>query len=258
MTGRNIAQYRDLAGKTVFVSGGASGIGGDMVRAFHDQEAFVWFVDVDEGAAVALCAELEAEGGTPPRFLRCDVTDMAALAAAVERAATETGRLDVLVNNAANDTRRPSAAVTAAEWDAIVAVNLKHQHFATMAAFPHMQAAGGGSVINFGSIAPRLGVPDLTVYSTCKAAVLGLTRSLAREFGAHGVRVNAIVPGAILTERQLALWISPEDERRIRGEQCLDRRLLGTDVAQMALFLASDVSSACTSQGFIVDGGLIG
>lgn len=257
MAVREIARYADLADKTVFITGGASGIGADLVRAFHLQDARVFFVDIDETAGTALCDELRDRTGSAPKFARCDVTDCAALTAEIDRVAAADG-LDVLVNNAANDTRQNSLEVDEAAWSKAVDVNLKHQFFAAKAAFAHMKAKGAGSILNFGSIAPRVGIENLAVYSTCKSAVQGLTRTLAREFGHHGVRVNNIVPGAIMTDRQKALWITDEVEAANQDAQCLHRTLVGDDIAQMALFLASDVSWGCTSQSFIVDGGMTG
>ncbi|NMM43077.1 SDR family oxidoreductase [Rhodospirillaceae bacterium KN72] len=258
MTIRQIAKYADLHGKSVFISGGGSGIGADLVRAFHTQGAATFFVDIDRSASDALCEELKKETGSSPDFQVCDVTDLESLAAALDRIADLTGRLDVLVNNAANDTRYLSAEVDEANFDASIAVNLKHQFFAATRAFAHMRRRGSGSIINFGSVAPRLGIRNLAVYSTCKSAVQGLTRSLAREFGEFGVRVNAIVPGAIMTERQRQLWITEEIEKENQKAQCLPRTLVADDIAQMALFLASDVSWGCTSQNFIVDAGITG
>lgn len=265
MSELDTARYADLEGAAVFVSGGASGIGADIVEAFCRQGAATVFVDLDAEAGKALSARLAAETGNRPRFIAADVTDDAALRAAIDAAEALGGSLGeapgeglaVLVNNAANDRRHDVAEVDPAFWERCVAVNLRHQFVAAQHAFDLMKGRGRGSIINFGSVAPTLRVRDLTVYSTCKSAVRGLTRSLAREFGDHGVRVNSIVPGCILTERQLRLWITPEDEQRILAEQCLHRRLVGRDVAQMALFLASEVSSACSSQEFIVDGGLV-
>ncbi|WP_349370741.1 SDR family oxidoreductase [Salinarimonas sp.] len=251
------ALYRDLADKTVFVSGGASGIGADLVCAFAAQKAATYFVDLDAAAGEALARRLCDETGARVVFARVDVTDTDALVAAIDRAAAETGRLDALMNNAANDRRQPAATIGPADWDAAMAVNLKHQFFAAQAAFRHMAPRRAGSIVNFGSTSYMIGVPDLTAYATAKSAVRGLTRQLAREFGRDFVRVNAIVPGAILTQKQLDLWISPEREAEILALQCLPRRLVGQDVAELALFLASDVSSACTSQDFRVDGGIV-
>ncbi|NMM43677.1 SDR family oxidoreductase [Rhodospirillaceae bacterium KN72] len=258
MSIRHIAKYTDLAGKTVFITGGASGIGADIVRAFHGQSASVFFVDLDETAGRELCRALSDETGRAPSFEVCNVADETALQEAIDRAVIESGRLDVVVLNAANDTRQDATTVTGADWNASVAVNLKHQFFGATAAFRHMKDRTGGSIITFGSVAPRVGVKDLAVYSTCKSAVQGMTRSLARDFGPSGVRVNAIIPGAVMTERQRRLWITDEIEQENLDAQCLKRTLVGDDIAQMALFLGSDVSWGCTSQGFIVDAGIVG
>lgn len=250
------ARYADLEGRIVFVSGGAAGIGAEMVAAFAEQGARVFFADIDVAAGEALAAAV-AERAPAPRFIACDVTDDEAFLAALGAAESE-GGIAALVNNAANDTRHDVAEVDASRWRAIVDVNLRHQFVAARSVCGWMKARGRGSVINFGSVAPTAMIENLAVYSMCKAAVRGLTRSLARDFGEYGVRVNTIVPGAILTARQRELWF--RDRAAIEGmlaRQCLKRELAGRDVAEMALFLASDVSAACTAQDFIVDGGLI-
>jgi len=257
MSDLSLARYSDLEGATVFISGGATGIGADMVEAFCRQGAVTVFIDLDREAGEALSKRLAKETESRPHFVAADVTDDAALAAALDQAEGLGEGLAVLINNAANDRRHQVAEVDAAFWESCVSVNLRHQFVAAQHAFGLMKARRRGSIINFGSVAPTIRVRDLSVYSTCKSAVRGMTRSLAREYGDHGIRVNAIVPGCILTEKQLKLWITPEDEERILAEQCLHRRLLGRDVAQMALFLASEVSSACSSQEFVVDGGLV-
>lgn len=251
------ATYSDLDGRTVFVSGGATGIGAGIVTAFHEQGANVVFVDIDVAAGLEL-AELLALSGERPRFIECDVTDDNALRAALFEAEQLAEGLDVLVNNAANDTRFDTDDVDADTWDWSVKVNLKHQFVAAQTAFRFMKSRGRGSIINFGSVAPAAKIADLAVYSSCKAAVRGLTRTLAREFGPHNVRVNTMVPGAILTDRQLELWYEDDAAvERMLGQQCLPRRMSERDIAEMALFLASDVSSWCTAQEWIVDGGLI-
>jgi NAD(P)-dependent dehydrogenase (short-subunit alcohol dehydrogenase family) len=246
-------RYPDLAGRTVFVSGGATGIGAEIVKAFSAQNAVVCFADIDADAGRAL----ESGLGARVRFSELDVTDTAALQDQIAQVSAETGDLAVLVNNAARDLRVRWDTLSSEVFDDLVAVNLKHQVFAAQAAARVMERKGGGSIINFGSIAPSIGVPDLAVYSSCKAAAFGLTRSLARDLGPLGVRVNSVVPGAILTERQRRDWISPEDEAAILERQCLKRAMQADDVAEMVLFLASNASRGCTAQEFRVDGGNI-
>lgn len=247
------AHYPDLQDRVVLISGGASGIGRDMVEAFVGQQARVLFIDVDTDAGKALAAST----GGRAEFLTCDVTDHAALTKAIDTAEAM-GGLDVLVNNAANDLRVELSDVGPEDWDRLVSVNLRHQFFASQRAAHHMVARGRGSIINFGSVAPEIKVPNLTVYSACKSAVRGLTRSLAKDLGGHGIRVNNILPGAILTEKQRAIWYPDQASiDSMVARQCIERELCGWDVAQMALFLASDVSSACTAQDFIVDGGIL-
>ena len=250
-SGRATAHYPDLANKSVFVSGGATGIGEAIVRAFTGQDARVTFVDLNVAAGESLAAEL----GHSATFATCDVTDTAALETAIDSAATK--GLDVLVNNAANDLRMPLADIGPLEWQQAVDVNLRHQFFASRRAALHMTPKAAGSIINFGSVAPQIMVPDLAVYSACKAAVRGLTRSLANDLGPAGIRVNSVVPGAVLTSKQRALWYPDQSAiDAMVARQCIPRELDGDDIAQMVLFLASDVSAACTAQEFIVDGGI--
>jgi len=251
----SFARYGDLEGRNVFVSGGASGIGRAITTLFAQQGARIVFVDIDRAAGEALAEAIHTQYGYRPVFLPCDVTDDAALSQAIARAAGQEKTLSVLVNNAARDLRVPMGDVTPAIWDELVAVNLRHQFFATQAARPFLQAAGGGSVINFGSIAPTQGILGLSVYNACKAAVFGLTRTLARELGPDNIRVNSVVPGAILTPRQLRDWISDADRKALIERQCLKREMVEEDVAEMVLFLASAVSRGCTGQEFRVDGG---
>lgn len=251
-----LARYADLAGRTVFISGGATGIGRDLVIAFHQQDAKVHFVDLNAKAGEALSAELSAKGAKTV-FTACDVTDDDAYLATIDAAEAD-GGISVLVNNAANDTRMNIEDVDPDIWRKAVDVNLRHQFVAARRVLPLMASRGRGSVINFGSIAPEMKVPTLATYNMCKSAVRGLTRSLARDFGPKGVRVNSILPGAILTERQRELWFSERSAiDAVLDQQCIRRELCGEDVAAMALFLGSDVSAGCTAQDFIVDGGMI-
>jgi NAD(P)-dependent dehydrogenase (short-subunit alcohol dehydrogenase family) len=246
------ARYPDLAGRTVFVSGGASGIGAAFVRAFAGQGCRVAFVDVDDPAAHALVATL----GKAVRYWRCDVRDVAALRAALSAAAEAFGPVRVLVNNAARDDRHRLEDVTPEFWDDSLALNLRHHFFAAQAVAPGMAAAGGGVILNLGSVSWMRGRPELVGYTTAKAAINGLTRTLARELGPRGIRVNSIVPGAIATPRQQALWASPDAEREFLAQQCLKFRLSADDVARTALFLASDEARGITGQNLVVDAGL--
>jgi len=246
------ARYPDLAGRTVFVSGGGSGIGAAFVRAFVGQGALVAFVDIADGPA----RELERQLGPAARYWPCDIRDIGALKAAIADAAQAFGPIRVLINNAADDRRHKLATVTPESWDDNQAINLRHHFFAAQAVAPQMAAAGGGSIINLGSVSWMRGRPELVGYTTAKAAIGGLTRTLARELGADNIRVNCIVPGAIATARQQALRVTAEDEQRFLEQQCLKFRLSEDDVARTALFLASDESRAITGQNLVVDAGL--
>jgi NAD(P)-dependent dehydrogenase (short-subunit alcohol dehydrogenase family) len=243
------ARYASLVGRGVLITGGASGIGADMVRAFAAQGASVQFIDIDAEAGGALAAE------TGAGFLRCDLRDIAALRVAVAQAEAQLP-LGVLINNAGRDDRHDFFAVEPEYWRERLAMNLDHQFFATQAAARAMQVRGGGSVIMMGSISWMRGRPGMAGYTTSKAAINGLTRTLARELGPSGIRVNCIVPGAIVTERQLALWASPETSQQFIDLQALKFRLDAAHVARIALFLASDESAGCTGANFVVDAGL--
>lgn len=247
------AIYPDLEGKTVVVTGGGSGIGAEIVRHFARQRARVGFLDIAEEPSAALVAEL----GDPVRFERADVTDIPALKAAIGRVRDAFGPVDVLVNNAAHDERHPTEEVTEAYFDGRIAVNLKHQFFAAQAVLPDMKARGAGAIVNLGSVSWMIGQGGMAAYTASKSAVLGLTRSLARDFGPYGIRVNAVAPGWIMTERQLALWVTPDSEREIAERQCLKRKLVPADVARFVVFLASEEAGACTNQHYVVDGGWV-
>ena len=255
---RNVqARYPDLGGAGGFISGGAAGIGAAFVHRFVRQGCRVTFVDIDDTAATALVERMQAlHGAHPVRYVHCDVRDVGALRDAIDAAASAHGPLRVLVNNAARDDRHALAQVTPEFWDDNLATNLRHHFFAAQAAAPAMERAGGGSIINLGSVSWMRGRAGLAAYATAKAGIHGLTRTLARELGGQGIRVNAVVPGAIVTERQQALWTSPEQEAAIIDAQCLKFRLAADDVARAVLFLASDESRGITGQSLIVDAGL--
>ena len=246
------ARYPDLAGRTVFVSGGGSGIGAAFVRAFAGQGCNVAFIDIADAPSRSLASEL----GSSVRYWSCDVRDVGALKVAIDAAGAAFGPIRALVNNAARDDRHKFDEVTPEYWDENQAVNLRHHFFAAQAVAPQMEGAGGGSIINLGSVSWMRGRPELAGYTTAKAAINGLTRTLARELGGRNIRVNCIVPGAIATERQRALWLSPEKERQFLDQQCLKFRLSEDDVARAALFLASDEARGISGQNLVVDAGL--
>lgn len=253
-TGRP-SSYAGLADKTVFITGGGSGIGAAFTRAFAGQGARVGFVDIAEEASRALVAQIQRETGTAPLFIACDIRDIAALQAATEKIRVELGDIGVLINNAGNDDRHTLEQVTPAYWDDRISVNLRHMFFTAQAVLPQMKRLGGGAIINLGSIIWRLKHTGLPIYNVAKASITGLTRVLACEFGPFGIRVNTVSPGAIWTERQIKLWYTPEFEAEVMAGQCLKMRVLPGDVANMALFLASDAAGKCTAQDFIVDAG---
>jgi NAD(P)-dependent dehydrogenase (short-subunit alcohol dehydrogenase family) len=254
MTDR-FAHYPSLADRVVFVTGGGSGIGASVVEHFCAQKGQVVFVDIDEAASTALCARIAEAGSRAPRFIPCDLRDVAALQAIIRRAGEEAGPVTVLVNNAANDDRHKAVDVTPDYWDDRIAVNLRHQFFAAQAAYPQMKAAGGGSIVNFGSISWMNGEGNFNAYTTSKAAVHGMTRGLARDWGVDRIRVNTVVPGWVMTERQIKLWLGADGERQIFENQCLKEKLHPPDIARMVLWLAADDSRMCTAQNFIVDAG---
>ena len=249
-----LARYPTLQQRTVLVTGGASGIGAAIVEAFCRQGSRVAFLDRDEKAAAALLGRL-GKGGDAPLFVSCDLTDIAALRQAVSTVAAALGPITVLVNNAARDDRHSIESVTPEMWDGIMANNLRHQFFAAQAVIDGMTAAGGGAIVNLGSISWMMGQGGMPGYLSAKAAITGLTRALARDLGVKNIRVNSVLPGWTMTERQLALWLTPDAEKDLMARQCLKRRLMPRDIANMVLFLAADDSSMCTSQSYIVDGG---
>ena len=252
----SFAKYPSLQGKSVIVTGGASGIGEATVRAFAEQGARIGFVDLDAERGTALAAELEAAGHAA-RFARCDLRDVDALKAAFARLTQAQGAAQVLVNNAARDDRHRWQDVDPDYWDERISTNLRHMFFAVQAVAPGMIAAGGGSIVNLGSDSWHRAIGGLPVYATCKAAVHGLTRSFARELGAHRIRVNTVVPGWTMTERQKRLWVTEEGLAGHTAQQCLPDMVQPEDVARMILFLASDDAAGCTAHNFMVDAGVI-
>lgn len=247
------ARYPDLAGVSVLVSGGASGIGEWIVRGYAEQGAKVGFVDLDRQAGDRLAAELS--GSSAVRFEVCDITDTTAYRAAIGSIAAAHGPVRVLINNAANDDRHDWRDVTPEAFDRAAAVNLRHAFFAIQAVAPAMIDAGGGAIVNLGSIGWMTATAGYPVYAASKAAAHGLTRAFARELGQHAIRVNTLVPGWTMTRKQLDLRVRPQDQPVIDASQCLAGRVMPCDVAAMALFLGSSQSRMCSAQNFIVDGG---
>ena len=253
----NGARYPSLRNKVVFVTGGASGIGRSIVEHFHDQGSRVAMVDIAEKAGSDLAAELAGRGGHTPYFECCDLRDIDQLEAVIARVGDRLGPITALVNNAGNDDRHTLESVTSEYFDGRIAVNLKHQLFAAKFVRPQMRDAGGGSIINFSSITWTVADGDCVCYVTSKAAVVGLTRALSTELGPENIRVNAIAPGWVMTDRQVSLWLDDKGERQIEERQALKGRLHSPDIARMALWLAADDSRMCSKQTFVVDGGWI-
>ena len=247
--------YPSLSNKNVFITGGGSGIGEIIVQEFCRQGARVTFIDIDVEASARLVKRLAVEQENPPSFIPCDVTDIEQLQVAMDQACEQCGGLDTLVNNAASDERHAIADVTPEYWDHCLNINLRPHFFSMQKAAQKMVA--GGSIVNMGSIGWMRGRPDIAGYTTAKGAISALTKTMARELGTQDIRVNSVVPGAIVTERQKALWLSPELDQQFLDLQSLKFRIQPNDVVAMVLFLASDDSRACTGQNFIVDAGVV-
>ncbi len=252
----SFARYPSLQGTVVFVTGGASGIGEQIVRAFVDQGSKVGFIDIDEERGSTLAAELAQDGATV-HFEACDLRDISALKSAFAALESALGPAKVLTNNAARDDRHPWTEVTEEYYDERIATNLRHMFFAIQAVAPGMIDAGGGSIINFGSNSWWQASGGMPVYTSAKAAVHGMTRSFARDLGEHRIRVNTVVPGWVMTERQKELWATPEALERHRERQCLPDLIDPVYLARMVLFLASDDAAMCTANNYMVEAGSI-
>ncbi|MHA1151433.1 MAG: SDR family NAD(P)-dependent oxidoreductase [Alphaproteobacteria bacterium] len=251
------AIYPSLKDRVVFVTGGGAGIGASIVEHFCRQGARVAFVDIDQAVSRAVVGRIAASDDPAPLFLPCDLRDIPALRAAIAQAVEALGPIRVLINNAAHDERHTIDEVTPEYWDDRMAVNLRHQFFAVQAVHKGMAEAGGGAIINLGSVTWLIGQGGMPGYSAAKSAIVGLTRSLARDLGPDNIRVNSVLPGWIMTERQVAKWLTPESEAELLKNQCLKRKLYPADIARAVLFFAADDSSACTNQSYIVDGGWV-
>jgi NAD(P)-dependent dehydrogenase (short-subunit alcohol dehydrogenase family) len=253
----NYAIYPSLKDSAVFVTGGGSGIGASIVEHFCAQGSKVAFVDIAREASQALVKMIAGKGLPAPLFFDCNITDIPALQKAIAEAKQKLGPIRVLVNNAAHDQRHAIDTVTPEYWDERYAVNLKHQFFAAQAVYKDMAAAGGGAIVNLGSTSWVVGQGGMPCYTSAKSAVAGLTRALARDFGPLNIRVNCVLPGWIMTERQITMWLTPEGEEDLMKRQCLKRKLMPADIARTVLFFAAEDSGACTNQNYIVDGGWV-
>ncbi|TCK74180.1 SDR family NAD(P)-dependent oxidoreductase [Acidipila rosea] len=259
-TGENTGRYAiypSLHDKVVIVTGGASGIGEAIVEAFAQQRARVAFLDVQDAPAAELVQRIESAGLPVPAYYHCDLTDIASLQAVCGQILNSFGAVDVLVNNAGNDTRHSIEEVTAESWDRTMAINLKQQFFMIQAVIPAMKKAGHGSIINMSSIAWAIPSTNVPVYVGAKAAIVGMTRTLAHELGSSNIRVNCVMPGAVLTERQKRLWLTEEYKAEILAAQALKRMIVPEEVARLVLFLASDDSATITNQSHVIDAGWI-
>ena len=246
------AKFFDLNNKRVIITGGSSGIGAEIVKKFCEQDSEVFFIDINETHAENLIKEIKNSKLKEPKFFFCDLQDIEELKSTIQKI----GNTNVLINNAGNDDRHTLDDITEEYFSERLNLNLKHYFFASQAVFKHMSEFKSGSIINLSSVSWIRAANTFSLYSTAKSAIIGLTRSLAKEFGKYNIRVNSILPGSIATERQKELWLKSNLKDEILDLQCIKRQLLPTDVANLALYLASDVSSGCTKQNFIVDGGL--
>lgn len=251
------ATFHDLKGRGVLISGGGTGIGAALVDAFARQRARVAFIDIADEESRALCERLSKDCDFAPVFLRADLRDAHSLAGVVEQAAAATGGIRVLVNNAARDDRQSIADVTPESWDESQSINLRPVFFLSQAVAPYMKRAGGGSIVNFSSIAYLLNMGEIPAYATAKAGIVGLTKSLAGSLGPDDIRVNAILPGMVVTQRQKDLWLTDAAIAAMRDKQCLNHTLIADDMVGPCLYLASDCSARMTAQTMIIDGGVL-
>lgn len=249
------ATFHDLRGQSVYITGGGSGIGMDLTEGFLEQGCKVAFVQRSD--ASEFCDAMESKHGNRPLFMQCDITDTAAMQRSMDQAAEAHGAITVLVNNAANDMRHGIDGFTRDDWDKMLAINLTPHFFSAQHAAPGMIKAGFGSIINYSSISYMMGNGAYASYTAAKAGITGLTRSLARDLGQHRIRVNAVMPGWVLTPRQIELWASPEALERHLARQSLPVRLVGRDMVGGTLFLASKVSEMMTGQALVIDAGVV-
>ena len=251
------AKYFDLKNKRVFITGGGSGIGASIVEHFCEQNSEVYFVDINVKESNKLISDIKNKKFKIPTFIECDLLNIKKLQDIISKIISEKGPIDILINSAANDERHNIDDVTEEYWNERMNINLKHYFFTVQSVKKAMIKNKGGVIVNIGSASWMIGQGGMAAYTAAKSGVVGLTRSFARDLGEFNIRVNSVVPGWIMTERQIEKWLTPESEKELMKSQCLKRKLVPADVARAVLFFSSDESSACTNQSYIVDGGWI-
>ena len=249
------AIYNDLKNKRVFVTGGGSGIGASIVEHFCEQGSQVFFVDINEEASNQLVSKCKNKNLSVPTFIKCDLLNIKDLQNTISKIISDNGAIDILVNNAANDERHSIDEVTEEFWNERMNINLRHYFFTVQSVKKGMIQNKGGSIINIGSVSWMIGQGGMAAYTAAKSGVVGLTRSFANDLGEFDIRVNSVVPGWVMTERQVEKWLTPESEADIMKKQCLKHKLMPSDIAKAVLFFGSDASSGCTNQDYVVDKG---
>ena len=252
-----IASYPSLENKVVIVTGGASGIGESVVEQFVIQKSKVAFFDIQESLGKSLIQSMYEKHNIRPLFIKCNLKNIAELRESIQQVKKILGPISILINNAANDERHNIDDVTSEYWDDRMNINLKHYFFSTQSVYKDMKKLGKGTIVNIGSFSWMKGQGGMPGYTTAKSAIMGLTRTLARDLGVHNIRVNCVVPGWIITDRQKELWLTPEIEKQQLADQCIKRMLVPEDISKAVLFFASDQSSGCTAQNYVVDGGIV-
>ncbi len=257
MNRKKTAVYPSLKDRIVFVTGGGGGIGEHIVRNFCQQGSNVFFADIDTDSSKILVSDIRREGFAPPKFLECDLKDVEKLQFLIKDVINKNGPIKTLINNAAHDERHSIDDVTSEYFDDRIAVNLKHQFFAIKAVHGAMGESGGGTIVNMGSVSWMIGQGGMPIYLSCKSAITGLTRSMARDLGPKNIRVNSVLPGWIMTKRQIEMWLTSEGEKELMSRQCLKRKLQPDEIAKVVLFFSADDSGICTNQNFVADGGWV-
>jgi len=248
-------KYFDLENKRVFITGGGSGIGASIVEHFCEQNSEVYFIDINEEASNKLVSECKKKKLAIPNFIKCDLLNIKDLQGVISKIISEKGPIEILINNAANDERHNIEKVTEEYWNERMNINLRHYFFTVQSVRESMIKNKSGVIVNIGSASWMIGQGGMAAYTAAKSGVVGLTRSFARDLGEHNIRVNSVVPGWTITERQIEKWLTPESEADMMKKQCIKRRLMPSDISKAVLFFSSDQSSGCTNQSYVVDNG---